>query len=572
MGVIMDFNFRVWNANTQSDEVGWSRPTDAQPLEPYQRMAQIQTELAQAGYAAIKLPPSTQGNAGIFSAGYDKKDDYELDGTAYGNGEQLRQLVAVAHAHQMQVYGDLVLHQYLGGNAGHYPLKRFPKTPTCFAKDTIAGGVELDPVPDTEGNFADGDRAAYRDSLPTGYMRQGAIAAARWLAETTDFDGFRIDEAKGLYAPLVWDILHTPGKLSTMFGVAEYFKGDTDALSNYVWGYNQGRLSVLDFTFKFNMGTVCNTGSGSWMGWLGHNFAYCQRDAFHAVTFVESADSDNSPGQQVIWNKLLGYAVMLTFPGEPMVYYRDWEIGPNCYGLKHPINNLVWIHDHLAQGDMVARISDDPHVFAHERMGWGNAPGCICFFNNDLDNAHTRTAQTHFPPNTPLHEYSGNGAYNDIWTDGRGQITVTVPKNNNGASYLIYAPELPNGGQPFRWTPQPTKQIIEGAHDLKLGAAMTGINRVARIDIHANTAVEISVAANQAGWTADSALEFFLADEMGKIVLQGTLHRGIDEAGEHLKLAGGGWHTIALHGINLPAAGSNYSVTAEYIGPQSPSL
>lgn len=569
----MDFNFRVWNANTDSDDVGWARPDVDQPLEPYQRMAGMLTELRRAGYGGIKLPPSTQGNAGIFSSGYDKKDDYELDGTAYGNGEQLRQLSAIAHAHGMRVYGDLVLHQYFGGNRGNYPYSRFPKFPSCFGIDTTPGGVEIDPVPDMEGNFAFGDRAAYQHSTPAGYMHAGAIAAANWLAETVDFDGFRIDEAKGTYAPLIWDLLHAPGKLSEMEGIAEYFKGDPNALANYVWGYNQGRLSVLDFTFKSNITQVCNSGSGAWMGWLANNFAYCQRDAYHAVTFVESADSDNSPGQQVIWNKILGYAVMLTFPGYPMVYYRDWQVGPNCYGLKHQINNLVWIHENLAQGDMVVRLGNDQHVFAHERLGWGDAPGCVCLFNNNLDNGHTRTVQTHFPPNTPLHEYSGNASVNDIWTDGQGRVTITVPKNNNGAGYVIYAPELPNGGRPFSWTPRPTTQVIEGAHDLKkTPAAKNGNTRVARIDIHPNTAVQLNLSADQTGWTAASELEFLLADDHGTVVLQHTLKHGIEEAGVHTTIAGGGWHTIVLTGINLPDAGSGYFVTAEYIAPQSPSL
>lgn len=569
MGVILDTNYRFWNPKTQSIDVGWPLPTAEQPLWMYQRIAQQARSFRQAGFTAIKLPPSCRGGAGQYSDGYDKNDDYNLDGTAFGNTEMLRQCVAAIHAYQMQAYGDLVLHQYGGGHDGSYPSKRFPKTPTCFANTTTKGGVTPDPVPDTSGNFPFGDLAAYAHSLPPGYMHDGAIAAAEWLVDTTDLDGFRIDDTKGTYVPVIRDLLHEEPLLAHVYAVGEYFDGDNAKLSKWVWDDMKGRAGTYDFGFKFNVGGICNNNSRSWMGRLAE-IGYVTIDAAHAVTFIESADSDTSPGQQTIWNKILGYAIMLTFPGYPQVYYRDYASDPGCYGLKRWIDNLIWIHENLAQGDFVVRLSDDYQVFVHERMGYGDKPGCVCFFNNDQYNSYTRTVQTHFPPNTRLHEYTGNGGYNnDHWTDGQGRLTVTVPRNDNGFSYLVFAPDV--GSRPFRWTPVSTTQSIDGAADLvNTKPAYNGQLLAGRVEIEADAPIEVLLTADTAGWQTNSGVTWDIIGPNGAIALSGRLATAGNPATVSGKAQATGWHEIWLTGNDLPAEGSAFQFEVTYTGANAP--
>jgi alpha-amylase len=158
-----------------------------------------------------------------------------------------------------------------------------------------------------------------------------------------------------------------------------------------------------------------------------------------AVTFLDSHDTDTSEGEQIIWNKALAVGIQMTWPGLPMSFYKDWSSDANCYNLKSTINNGLWIHKNLAQGEFVVRLDTDPQVFAMERMGYEDVPGCICFFNNDQWNEHTVTVQTKHGANIRLHEFSGNAGYNaDRWTDANGMLTVTIPRNNNGLSYLVY--------------------------------------------------------------------------------------------------------------------------------------
>jgi alpha-amylase len=441
---VLNLNYVVWDQATQSKVVGWPLPKTPAGLYAYQRIEQAAPEYKAAGFEAALFQPSTLGAGGEYSSGYDKKDDYILDGTSWGSGAMGKSAVAALHKNGLKVYGDLVLHQMDGYPNQQYTTKRFPKTPACFAvgagQTARPGNVQPDSVPDTTGDWPDGDLCAY---CPQGsYMWNGAIDAAIWLVEQMGFDGFRIDEAKDLHAPFLCaliDALVAKFPESAMFFFGEYFDGNPYALGGWVNYWMGRRASVLDFMFKFNVGDICNNNSNIWMGQLS-NIGYNLIDSYKSLTFCENADTDTSPGEQIVDNKMLGYAIMLTFPGNPMIYYRDWSADPGCYGLKTGINNLLWINNNLAQGGFVTR-NADYQTFAHERLGYGNAPGCVCFFNNDQYNEHAITVQTRYPSGTRLHEYTGNSGYNaDKWTDYWGCIDVTIPRNVNGCNSLVYAP------------------------------------------------------------------------------------------------------------------------------------
>jgi glycosidase len=434
---ILDLNWTRTIAGKTGPQVGWPTPTATSSM--YTTVEKLMPEFKAAGFTHLLFPPPCLGAGGRLSDGYDLKNNYELDGTAFGDRADLLAAVKAAHSAGLKVGLDLTLHQYDGYANQEYPTPPFPKNSTCFAigqgQRARPGNVKPDSVPDQTGNWPDGDLAAY--DQPNRYMWKNSIKWAQWLISTVAFDFLRIDEAKGLHAPFVLDLLNA-ASIADKFAFGEYFDGNNQALGYYVNTWMKRRASVLDFGFKFNVQGICNNNSREWMGQLA-NIGFCAVDSMKAVTFLESHDTDNSAGEQLIWNKALGIMIQHAFPGAPMTYYRDWATDTNCYGLKKIINNALWIHEHLAQGEFVVRLDTDFQVFAHERMGYGDAPGCVCFFNNDQYNDHTVTVQTQYWPNTRLHEYTGNGGYaNDRWTDQNGRVTVTVPRNNNGLSALVY--------------------------------------------------------------------------------------------------------------------------------------
>ena len=75
-----------------------------------------------------------------------------------------------------------------------------------------------------------------------------------------------------------------------------------------------------------------------------------------------------------MFNKVLGYAYILTSEGYPCVYYRDYDMGPDGYKLKPQIDNLIWIHEKLAAGPTQQRWKDF-NVFAYERLGGSASAG-----------------------------------------------------------------------------------------------------------------------------------------------------------------------------------------------------
>ena len=103
------------------------------------------------------------------------------------------------------------------------------------------------------------------------------------------------------------------------FAVGEYFDGDASALHWWVWnsGMN-GRCAAFDFTLHWTIQAMCNNSSSWFMGGL-QNAGYIAIDPLNAVTFVDNPDTDLSFGENVIWNKILGYALILTAEGYPAV-------------------------------------------------------------------------------------------------------------------------------------------------------------------------------------------------------------------------------------------------------------
>lgn len=453
---IMNCNYMRWDATYVNPStgvvgtkvVGWPLPVLPTDLFAYQRIAALAPEFKSIGIDRALFLPSTLGAGGVLSGGYDKKEDYIFDGTSWGNQAMCIAAINALHAMGIRVMGDLVLHQMDGYPLQQYKSTIFPKTPTCFAWypgmatstgapiPELPGNVAPDSVPDPSGGWPDGDLCAY--DQPNRYMWDGAIAAALNQMTVLGIDDFRIDECKDLHAAFLQALIRAIQKVHpSAFFMGEYFDGNPYALGGWV-NYWMDRLSsALDFMFKFNVGTICNNNSKVWMGQLSQ-IGYDMIDSMKSVTFIENADTDTTEGEQTIWNKQLGHDIMFTFPGEPMVYFRDWSTDPYCYGMKTGINNGLFIWKNLAQGSFITR-NAEYQTFSHERLGFGEAPGCVAFFNNDQWSEHSVRSQTRYSPNTRLHEYTGHNGYSaDKWTDWQGCIDVTIPRNVNGCNSLVY--------------------------------------------------------------------------------------------------------------------------------------
>jgi alpha-amylase len=488
--------------------------------------------LASVGFDRIQLPPvsKVQGGDGAGCDGYGLFDPRDLGAknqqgsvpTRYGTADSLRRLVAVAHRYGMSVDLDIVLHQLIGGEHATYRYLgadgktlngRGAMNPGCFRFSAGGGTQPEDDVPVPADDFTFGDEKVYQHSNPPRYTIDDALDFGDWLFRTTGADGARLDDAKGIWAPFMAEFMGHGAMASKQF-YAEYFDGNP---ANLNWWATSppidGRSGVEDFAAHFAIEDACNSLNAAALNGAG----YAQWNSGLAFGFVDNPDTDTSPGQQVVTSKLLGYAFLLTIGcREVLVYGKDYFSGavwPGAYGLKPFIDNLIYINRTFAYGGQTTRWVDGS-VIAIERDGNGGAvgqsAGLLTAINFDSYNVRQITCATSFGANTQLHDYTGRHA--DIWTDGQGNATFTIPPNAyyNGQSYLCFS--RAGSDQAIVQEPRRTTQEFFGAPDLDIPPATPGaFHAIARIYVEGNTGV---------AFTTQSKIEAALLD--GKALVPGN--------------------------------------------------
>ena len=503
--------------------IGWGRFFDgggnrvtvpAPPTEPgvpwlWDLLASKAEGLAQAGFDRIQLPPASKAQGGT-GAGCDGYGVYCLRDlgtlnqqwsvpTRYGDADQLRRLVAVAHRNGLAVDLDLVLHQLIGGDNGTYRYLagdgasansltgRGAMHPGCFRSATVRDDV---PVPEDDAAF--GDEKLYQKCEPPRYTIDDALDFGQWVFQTTDADGARFDDTKGTWAPFVAEFMNHAPMAGKKF-YSEYFDGNPANLNWWATsGPMNGRSGVEDFKLHFAIQNACNNLNAEVLGGAGY---YTWRPDL-AVGFVDNPDTDTSAGEQVVVSKLLGYAWLLSIGcSEVLIYGKDYfgpEVWPGAYGLQPWIDNLVYINRTFAYGGSTTRWLDGK-VVVIERDGNGGAigtsAGLLTCLNFDTWNARTITCATSFGANVQLHDYTGH--HGDIWTDWQGSATFTIPANAyaGGQSYLCFS--RAGAGKPVEIRPRGVTQVFFGAKDLDILPAVSTRRTIAgRIFVEAKTKVE----------------------------------------------------------------------------------
>jgi alpha-amylase len=575
--IMMWFNMRRNHVGQGTISVPSPFDGDASVPYWYDKIAAAAQQLAHIGITDVLFPGSLMTQSGQFPTadGYGVFDDYDIGSkgkpTRYGDAARLRRAIAICHANGMAVHLDHVMHQRSGGKNGVYRydsatqkgMGRFPKDPGCFraAGRPIPPFVPVDPVPSPADDFPFGDELCPINSVPAGYVRNGLLDAGDWLFRTTGADGARLDDMKGINVGFVRDFMLGAGGrcMSSKFFFGEYASGNRND-TNWWVSEVRNRASAIDFDFHYNMAQpMCNNaGSGNfYMGSLAGR-GMIGNNPMHAIPFVESMDSDTNGFATVIFNKILGYALMLMGEGLPQIYCRDYLADVDCYGLYPAINNLCWIHQTLAHGWTIPRYRSH-RVYVFERSG---PPGLIAALNNDVwdTNWKTVTVQTLWPAGTRVHDYTGhNNAISTV--DNHGQITIGIPPGADGHGYGAWAPD--GFYEPVQLVPpRRTEQHFDGADDLDIPPLTTIALRIGRIWCQHDTAIELRMM-NTRGNEADFHTMLRVIGPDGKTVGDPTTNY----YNRHSNMTG--WHT-------LEATGQDFSTTtrmpfrliASYQAPQ----
>lgn len=534
--------------------------------------------LRRLGFSAIWLPPVLKTDQGSKPGadGYGPFDDYDIGSknqkgsheTRFGSREQLQRCVAAMRANGLDVYLDMVEHHRIGdtppfvfryaGARGEPGIGRFPKDPLNFVpqvpRDPHLGGPVSDDAPFGR------ELAPLNGRPPKHYVINNLIAAADWLTRALDVQGYRLDDVKGLSTDFLLPFLNSKS-MRGKFAVGEFFDGNRALVENWVSNPQgmQGRSSAFDFPLKFLLTSMCNNPGRFNMASLDHA-GLAGIDPLHAVTFVENHDTDLN-NNRVVTNKILGYAYILTSEGYPCVYYRDYSTDPGCFGLKPMIDNLIWVHEKLADGPTEQRFLDF-NAIAYERLG---GPHLLVGLNNDPNGPRTITVATGFGAHVALHDYTGHAA--DATTDGNGSVTITLPRNVNGLGYVCYS-RAGLGDSVFEVTPHAVTQDFEGAEDLDIPPARAGTAVTAgRVWCAAGSAVTAVLAPDKTGWTGATSitLDILAPDDS----VRATLVFKLDTppgTGLHAVADRIGFYTFRLTAANTPATNADpkYTLTVTY--------
>ncbi len=532
--------------------------------------------IRKAGFTAVWLPPVWKGASGIHSVGYDPFDDYDLGTkdqkwavpTRYGTREQLARCVAMLRANDLDVYVDLVEHHRGGGSgadgktfrymdaAGSPSGGRFPKNTSSFH------GSDIPRDPAIFENLSFGSVLAPIKGRPADYVFGGLLASADWLTRALDIQGFRLDFVKGISTIFLAALLQH-GALKDTFAVGEFFDGNVALVHNWVTnpGGMRGRASAFDFPLRGLLYQMCNNAGSFDMSQLDRA-GLAGIDPRHAVTFVENHDTDTGHGP-IFRNKPQAYAYILTSEGYPCVYHKDYSMDPGCYQMKKVIDNLVWIHEKLANGPTQQRWKDHD-VFAYERLG---GPHLLAGLNNHGVATRTITVDTGFGPNAILHDYTGHGG--DVRTDDRGRVTITIPRNEGGRGYVCYS-RAGIGGD-FAISGHSVTQDYEGAQDLDITPADgTRFVQVCRVWVAQGKPIRASLRYDTSSWTNETSLVLELTDPTGTRI--GSRSYTLEAQGEALDTTAAttGWYTFRIRSVNPPAANPkpSYKLTVTYQAPQ----
>ena len=378
-----------------------------------------------AGISAIWLPPVSKAQNGPFSMGYDPFDYYDFGQynqmgsteTRFGSKTELTGLITQAHNYNIDVYADMVLNHNSGGASEANP---FTGGNTWTKFQPLSGKFNRsyydfhpnDVKANDEGAFGGFPDLSHSKTYVQDWLWKRSDAVGKYYKNTLKFDGWRFDYVKGFGGWVVKDFVDNVGG----FAVGEYWDGNAGLLQNWV-NSTGGRASAFDFAAYYRMDEAFD---GSDLTKLNGDMLW-KRNASKAVTFVANHDTD------IIWNKMLAYAYIMTHEGYPCIFYRDYEEWLD----KNKLNNLIWIRRNYGTGSTsVLHVDNDEYVA--RRNGYGGNPGLVVYINNS-NSWQERWVETNWS-NTRIKDYTGGSSWEPVTQSGRWVKIQAPPK-----SYTVWS-------------------------------------------------------------------------------------------------------------------------------------
>jgi alpha-amylase len=382
----------------------------------WQRVASQADAISDVGYRAVWVQQPCKPNSPS-SNGYNPKNHRNFDQTSFGTEYDFSNMADALHSGSsgyVELYVDTVLN-HMGSSdpaTGAYPF--FSSSDFHYPKSLDESRLE-------------GQLAGLWDlKQEKGYVRGQLYDYVKKISDL-GADGYRWDAAKHIPQWFWRDEANRWANDLNMFRVGEVFDSNVDFLTNYTNQWVNGDWRGQN-VFDFPLWRACKNGF-SFGGNLSNVRATIENgecvvgvDAFHACPFIES--HDNYKGDDIPDNKKEAYAFILTIPGYPFVYDNHNGLDGTSFD-KGYLQNLVWIANNLAGGDLYFR-HDDQNNLIYERD------------NNllmGINQSGSWTEQWVYTTwrNQSLNDYSGE---NNAWVNGDGWTKVSIPPGD----YVALAP------------------------------------------------------------------------------------------------------------------------------------
>jgi alpha-amylase len=408
------------------------------------------------GINRIWFPVPQKSGSGGLSMGYDPYDYYDVGsysqsggpGTHFGTQAQLKSAIAAFKAQGISCIADIVLNHRSGGQneangyTGGSSYTDFSAVQSGMCKwhwDSFH--PNFNEVND-EGTFGGYPDICYVNTPPYNDMK----AWLSWLKNSANagFDGWRYDYVKGYHSWVVHDM---NAASAPSFSVGEYWDSNTSAVDSWTSAANS---SAFDFALYYTMQTFCNNtgGGGNLADVLDPTKSYAAKNPTRAVTFCANHDTD-----QITTDKMLGYAIIMTYQGYPCIFWKDYYNyglatgGGSGSGWGNGINQLLWCREKLGGGAPNIQIlkSNDPQCLIFGSYGYSSSsPGYITIVNSNPNSwkGYTVTTGNGYLKNHNLKAYawsstvgSQNVAPNNQWCDANGNVQIWAAPRG----YAVYS-------------------------------------------------------------------------------------------------------------------------------------
>ncbi len=326
----------------------------------WQRLERDAQRYADMRFTALWLPPASKGVGGEGDVGYGIKHWHELDGTKYGDADQLARACRALNSQGIQVYHDQVHNHLMGGDVEHdvwclhvrkdnknepldsskqwfqadvwtgYPWLGLnhhhfdayhPNDHDCWAlsRKTFDRQAKMDPLMGCDLDFDSVELVAKLRQFGLDFKRRIPV------------DGYRFDAVKHIRPQGTLNFLTDMRRSDArnLFAVGEFFSPNLDELKEYIH-QTAGQISLFDFPLQRKLVEASREGAHFDMRSLAYGTLTAELPYF-SVTFVHSHD-DQPPvhgkehrGEYIgDWFLSQAYAfILLRDEGYPMVFDVD---------------------------------------------------------------------------------------------------------------------------------------------------------------------------------------------------------------------------------------------------------